>query len=52
MHGNLSLLNLDLAQHWQQEEIAKAAQRQAIIHASNHRPGHEWAIFDRLWARH
>ena len=24
MHGNFSLLNLDLAQHWQQEEIAKA----------------------------
>jgi hypothetical protein len=35
MHGHFSLLNLELAQHWQQEEIAKAAQRQAIIHASN-----------------
>lgn len=31
MHGYHSLLNLDLAQHWQEEEIKKAAQRQVVL---------------------
>ena len=30
MHGNHSLLNLDLARHWQEEQIAKAARRHAF----------------------
>lgn len=35
MHGHHSLLNLDLAQQWQEEEIKKAARRQYILEHSN-----------------
>jgi hypothetical protein len=38
MHGHHSLLNLDLAQHWQEEELRKAAQRQRILEHSNPSP--------------